>query len=73
VITKATIKKELEIQKSIEGDLCQEEIILRFLDAIKMSSQWQAFINVKYYHYGKLSYECHRFYYPKEELINLLK
>lgn len=70
---KERIKKEIEIQKNIEGEKCQDKILLKFLEVIKIQSQWDSFINVKHHPYGKLSYETHRFYYPKEELINLLK
>lgn len=66
------IKKKIEKQKSIEGDKCQEEILLKFLDVVKTQSQWDAFIDCKHHRYGKLSYETHRFYYPKAELINLI-
>ena len=67
------IKEEIKIQKSIENKQCQDEILLRFLDAIETQSQWDAFINVKFYSYGKLSYQCHRFYYPTKELLKLMK
>lgn len=70
---KERIKKEIEIQKSIEGKKCQEEILLKFLEAVKTSNQWDAFINCEHYRYGKLSYETHRFYYPKKELTDLIK
>lgn len=70
---KERIKKEIEIQKNIEGEKCQDEILLKFLNVVTKQSQWNAFINVKFYPYGKLSYECHRFYYPNEELLKLLQ
>ncbi|MFT8349256.1 hypothetical protein [Clostridium saccharoperbutylacetonicum] len=70
---KERIKKELEIQKSIEGEKCQEEILLKFLEAIKTKMQWELFVNCEFHRYGKNSYESHRFYYPKEELINIVK
>lgn len=69
---KDRIKKELEIQKQIEGEDCQDEILLEFLDAITIESQWLAFVTIEFYPYGKLSYETHRFYYPKPELIKLI-
>jgi hypothetical protein len=69
---KAKIKKEIEIQKSLEGEKCQDEILLKFLDAITTQSQWDSFINVNLQPYGKLSYECHRFYYPTKELLQLM-
>lgn len=70
---KERIKKEIAIQKNIEGENCQEELLLKFLEVVKTQSQWNAFINVKFYRYGKSYYECHRFYYPTQELLNLLK
>lgn len=69
---KERIQKEIEIQKNIEGEKCQDDILLKLLNSITLQSQWHAFIDVKFHSYGKLSYECHRFYYPKKELMNLL-
>lgn len=70
---KERIKKEIKVQKKIEGEKCQESILLKFLEIVKTQSQWDSFINCKHYRYGILSYETHRFYYPTEELINLIK
>ena len=70
---KDRIRKEIAVQKSIEGDKCQDELLLKFLDAIKMQSQWNAFVLVKFRPYDKLSYQSHRFYYPSKELIELMK
>ncbi|QUH21756.1 hypothetical protein [Alkaliphilus sp. B6464] len=70
---KERIKKEIEIQKNIEGEKCQDKILLEFLNAVTMQSQWDSFVNVKFHPYGKLSYECHRFYYPTKELLKLMK
>jgi hypothetical protein len=69
---KERIKKEIKIQKQFEGDACQDRLLLDFLKVVKLQSQWDAFINVKHHHYGVLSYQTHRFYYPKEELLNLI-
>ena len=66
------IKKEIAIQKSIEGDNCQDKLLLDFLSVIKLDSQWRAFVNCEFYHYGKMSYESHRFYYPSKELLDLV-
>lgn len=70
---KDRIKKEIAVQKSIEGAKCQAELLLAFLDAVKLDSQWRAFVDCQFYSYGKMSYECHRFYYPKKELLNLIE
>ena len=67
------ITKEIAVQKSIEGEKCQDKLLLDFLNVVKMESQWDAFVNCEFYKYGKYSYESHRFYYPKEELLKLLQ
>lgn len=69
---KKRIRKEIEMQKTIEGDSCQDEVLLKFLDAIKTQSQWNALIICKFYQYGKFSYENHRFYYPTKELLDFI-
>lgn len=67
------ITKEIEIQKSIEGDKCQDELLLKVLNILKTESQWRELVKCEHYRYGTLSYQTHRFYYPKEELLELLK
>lgn len=69
---KEQIKKELAIQETIDEEKCQSKILLSFLNIVKTEVQWNAFVNCRFYQYGKLSYECHRFYYPKKELLNLI-
>lgn len=71
---KERIRRELKIQKSIEGDKCQDELLLKFLDAVKTSMQWNTFVLVKFHQCedDKLSYQSHRFYYPSKELLNLV-
>jgi hypothetical protein len=69
---KDRIKKEIEIQKKIEPDM-PDGILLDFLNKIKYQSQWNAFVNIKWYGYGTLSYEAYRFYYPTPELLNLYR
>ena len=74
---KERIKKEIKFQKSIEGDKCQDEILLKFLDAIKTARQWEVFIKVEFYKdYNEdgesPSFFYRRFYYPTEELLKLL-
>ena len=67
------IKKEIKIQKEIEKDKCQDKILLQVLEILKSQNQWNLLIDVRYYRYGKLSYETHRFYYPKKELLKIIK
>ena len=70
---KDRIKKELEIQKSIEGiNQNDENLILMFLDCCKSEQQFFSFINIKHYKYGVYSYQTHRFYYPKQDLLNFV-
>lgn len=69
---KDKIKNEIKIQKEIEGELCQEEILLAFLDVFKTHEEWRMFIDCKWHKYGKMSYESHRFYYPSQKLIDIV-
>ena len=70
---KERIKQEIAIQESIEGGQCQADLLLDFLNIVKLESQWNAFVNCEFYQYGKLSYGCHRFYHPKKELMHLIE
>jgi len=70
---KERIRKELKIQKEIEGSNCKDDILLKFLEAAKTDRQWESFVKVQLHRYGKLSYESHRFYYPSEELIKFVE
>ena len=67
------IKKEIAVQKSIEGEKCQDKLLLDFLEVITTQLQWNVFVNVEFYRYGKYSHQNHRFYYPKEELVKLMQ
>ena len=67
------IKKEIAIQKSIEGELCDDKLLLEVLSVLRTESQWNTLINTKLHSYGKYSYQSHRFYYPTKELLNLMK
>ena len=69
---KERIKNEIEIQKHIEGAGCQDTLLLGFLDIVKTQSQWDAFIDVKHHKYGVFSYQTHRFYYPKNSLLDMI-
>ena len=70
------IKKELEIQKSIEPlNKFDEKLILTFLGCCQSEQQFFNFVNVVWYRKpNDYSYNgsC-RFYYPKQELINFVK
>lgn len=71
--TRERIKKELNIQKEIEGiSKNDEDLILMFLDCCKSEQQFFSFINTKHYKYGVYSYQTHRFYYLKPELLNFV-
>lgn len=67
------IKKALKIQQSIEGYTPETALLLTILPELTMLSEWQALVNVKHHRYGKLSYECHKFYYPSPLLKSLEK
>ena len=67
------IKKALKIQQEIEGYTPETALLLTILPELTMLSEWQALVNVKHHRYGKLSYECHKFYYPSPLLQSLEK
>lgn len=69
--TKETIKKEIERQKSIEGEKCQDVFLLELLEITKSQNQWNLLVDVKFHKYGTMSYESHRFYYPSEFTLKL--
>ena len=66
------LTKQLKIQEDIEG-LNDDLLLVKFwanivLQNSRSSNMFYSMVNVKHYRYGKLSYECHTFYYPTEEL-----
>lgn len=67
------IRKEIAKQKSIEGDKCQDKLLLEFLNSITTENQWSAFVYTRFYRYGKFSYESYRFYYPNKELLRIMR
>lgn len=67
------IEKEIDIQESIEGCSENTKLLRGYLKIITSSRQWDAFIKCDFHQYGVYSYECHRFYYPKPELLKLIK
>lgn len=69
--TREKIEKELMVQKEIEGfEDNNEEILRTFLKICKSNMQWNVFTEVRFHRHGKYSYECDRFYYPSDELVN---
>ena len=62
MITRDKILKDLAVQEKHEGKTENIRIIRLFLADITTSSQWHAFIAVRWHRYGILSYQCHRFY-----------
>ena len=70
--TRNKIEKALSIQQKIEGKTLKTELLLRILPFMKRQSELSSLVRVKWYSYGKLSYQCHCFYYPKELLKNLV-
>lgn len=68
------ILKELDVQEKIEGRIDDNiEILRRVVLVIKSQHTWNNLVKVKFHRYGKLSYEVHRFYYPTDELMQLIK
>ena len=70
---KDKIKLELKKQYEIERNEDNYKLLLFFLEKIKYDSQWRDCVDCKFYHYGVYSYQSYRFYYPKKELIEILK
>lgn len=70
---KHRIESELKRQYEIEKDKDNYDLLLFFLSKIKYESQWRDFVDCRFYHYGVYSYQSYRFYYPKKELIEILK
>ncbi len=67
------IKKALKLQQSIEGYTTDTALLLKILPFVEMQSEWSALTTVGEHRYGKLSYECHRFYYPSKLLTDLIE
>lgn len=67
---KDKVLDNLRIQESIEGKSDSIELIKLVLNSMRFSSQWQVLVNVKHYKYEEGKF--HRFYYPTQELLNLV-
>lgn len=72
MINRSIILTRLEIQENVEGESPYIALLRHFVGSIKMASQWQSFVSVRYVKFGELSYQCHTFYDPKPELVVLL-
>ncbi len=68
-----TIRKDLKRQQKIEGYTPETALLLKVLPMATTSSEWQALVTIGEHRYGKLSYECHRFYYPSNLLTKLME
>lgn len=66
---KSKILKELEIQASFEGETQNIKMLRKILETVKSGNLWRELTTIKSLRYGVLSYECHHFYYLKEEVI----
>jgi hypothetical protein len=67
------IRKEIKRQKQMEGEKCQDKILLKILSIVSTQQQWDTFVDVKLISYGSFSYQYYRFYYPKKELLELMR
>jgi hypothetical protein len=70
---KERILKELEIQEGIEGKSDNIDIIKKVLPLLTTQMELNILFKVKFYKYGTGMYAKHRFYYPTELLLNLIK
>jgi hypothetical protein len=65
---KDKILKELEIQAKFEGETSNIKMLRKILETVHSSNLWRELTTIKSLRYGKLSYECHHFYYLREEI-----
>jgi hypothetical protein len=70
---KERILKELEIQEGIEGKSESIDIIKKVLPLLTTQMELNTLFKVKFHRYGTGMYAKHRFYYPTELLLNLIK
>lgn len=71
-ITREKIIKQLDIQQTIEGETPDIRLLRIILSHIKQDREWMALTTTKYHRYGKLSYEAHTFWYPREWVVPLV-
>lgn len=60
------VLKSLEIQTQHEGLTSNINQVKVVLSLSKTSNEFLNFVTIKSVPYGKLSYECHHFYYIKD-------
>ena len=72
-MTYAKIRKDLRKQKEIEGNTADTALLLKLvaLKIPKSSMDWQVLTELEELHYGTMSYETHRFWYPSDVLRGL--
>lgn len=68
---KEKYRKELQVQKDIDGSTPDLGLLFRILDLVQMQSEWAALTTVVHRRYGRLSYEVHHFHYPSPLLRKL--
>ena len=71
-ITRTKILKDLKIQKEIEGETPDTKLLEQYLSMITTTREWDAMTVARFCRYGKMSYECHRFWYPSDLLKRLI-
>lgn len=70
----SNILNELKIQEEIEGPSDSIEMVKKlYHSGITSGNLFRELTRVKFHRYGKNSYECHRFRYPNESLLLILK
>lgn len=67
------VLKNLEIQTKHEGSTANIDQVKLALSLSKTPNEFLNFVTVKFIPYGKLSYQCHRFYYIKDHFKPLFK
>ena len=70
-MTYDTIRKDLKQQQKVEGFTPETALLLAILPKVKTANQWRQLTTVKYYRYGRMSFESYRFYYPSKFLKDL--
>ena len=71
MVTLKKIQKNIKIQREIEGDSKDLDLVEKVSKLCKTSCDWSSMVKVKFHRFGNKSFECHRFYYPSELLIKL--
>ena len=66
------VYRRVEVQASIEGETLNIKCLRILLKHLDMHGDFLHLVDVKYHRYGKLSYECHTFYYLKNHVIAMV-